>query len=230
MSISMPRLSSVARKNIMALTGLFLCLFLVIHLLGNSLLLLPPETAQASFNKYAKILSSLTVIKLAAYVTYASILIHAWMAWSLARSNRSAAGHSPVAGTIHSPSPWYTRYMGILGVVLLVFIVVHMWDFWYPYKFGGDAVATDAHGNRDLYGIVVRSLSRGWYVALYLVAMVALGLHLFRGLYHGFRSLGLHHPFYAALTKRLSQAFAIGISASFAAMCVYLYFYSELPE
>ena len=216
-------MSTIARKNVMAVTGLFLCSFLVVHLLGNVALFLPEGEAQLRFNAYARLLAELPGIGVAAALTYAAIVLHAVLAALLTRDNLRAAGSRPLGGN-PSTSPWYSRSMGILGVVLLVFLVVHLRDFWYPFKFG-DGIGVDANGERDLYSIVAASFASPGYVALYTGAMAALGLHLYRGVYHGLRSLGLYAPAWAGRARRLSQAFALVVAIGFAAMPLFVFFF-----
>lgn len=216
------RMSSIASKNLMAISGLFLCSFLIVHLLGNLALLLPESIARPRFNQYAQFLSELAVIKIAAYVTYFAIALHAVVAALLTLRNRESAGERYAYSDPAASSPWYTRFMGVLGAILLLFIVIHMRDFWYPYKFG-EAVAIDPDGSKDLYGIVSVALARWWYAMFYVVAMMALGFHLQRGLYNGCRSLGLHHPVYSRWVKRASQLFAFTMTIGFTAVTVYMY-------
>ncbi|APZ94932.1 succinate dehydrogenase cytochrome b subunit [Fuerstiella marisgermanici] len=216
-------LSSVARKNLMALTGFFLCIFLVIHLLGNIQLFLPMPDAQLKFNWYAEFLSKLFVIKAAAYVTYFCVIAHSIVAVGLAITNRKSAGDRYVGKDPEASSPWHSRMMGILGAIILLFLIVHMMDFWYPYKFG-NSVGQDPEGNRDLYTVVAVACRRWWYVGFYTVSVCALGFHLHHGVYSGFRSLGLYHPGYARWVKWFSLAFAIVITFGFAAMPIYLFF------
>ncbi len=118
----------------MALTGLFLCLFLVIHLTGNLQLLIQDDGYK--FNSYAKLMTSNPLIKVASYVTYLAILFHAFKGLWLAAKNRGARkrGYRVNAGSANST--WMSRSMGVLGTVILVFIVIHMQQFWYQYKFG----------------------------------------------------------------------------------------------
>src|SRR5690606_31340595 len=132
MSKSKPVLtSSLGRKLIMALTGLFLCTFLIVHLIGN--LQLFKDDAGQAFNAYAYFMTHFTPIKIVSYLLYASIVIHALYALILTTRNRKA---SPVPYPTYAGnqnSPWTSSNKGILGTILLVFIVVHMGDFWWKY-------------------------------------------------------------------------------------------------
>lgn len=132
--------SSIGQKVIMALTGLFLCLFLVIHLTGNFQLLLNDSGYQ--FNAYAKFMTSNPLIKVAGYITYLSILFHAFKGLYLAYKNSQARKRGYRKSSGSATSTWMSRSMGLLGTVILVFIVIHMQQFWYQYKFG-KTVATE---------------------------------------------------------------------------------------
>ena len=135
MSKSKPVLtSSLGKKLIMSLTGLFLCTFLIVHLIGN--LQLFKDDAGYAFNNYAYFMTHFTPIKVVSYLLYASIIIHAVYALVLSTKNKAARpiGYNQYDGKANSA--WNSRNMGILGTVLLVFIVTHMQNFWYQYKFG----------------------------------------------------------------------------------------------
>ena len=218
--------SSIASKLWMAATGLFLCLFLVVHLFGNLQLFLPREQAQAQFNFYSHLLSSNPLIKIAGLLTYASFLAHAVLSLHITHRNRLARTEKYACHRPGESSTWYSRNMGILGALVLVFLVIHMKTFWYTYHWG--EVGVDAAGRRDLYSVVLAAFSREWYVALYVVAMAAMGYHLLHGFESAFRTLGFQPRRFAVLAQRLGAAFAIGISALFAAIPVYVYLLQRL--
>ena len=126
--------SSIGKKLLMSLTGLFLCSFLVIHLIGN--LQLYKNDEGLAFNSYSVFMTSNPLIKTVSYLLYSSILFHAFWGLYLVYQNKKAR---PVAYHVqagNTNSSWASRNMGILGTVVLVFISVHMADFWYEYKFG----------------------------------------------------------------------------------------------
>src|SRR5246127_2690030 len=120
--------SSLGKKLIMALTGLFLCTFLKLPLGGNFLLFKNDDGF--AFNVYANFLTHFPPIEVVAYLLYLSILVHALYALILTIQNRKAR---PVAyATVNqSPASWSSKNMGLLGSVLLLFIVIHMSDFWF---------------------------------------------------------------------------------------------------
>ncbi|MBC7382901.1 MAG: succinate dehydrogenase cytochrome b subunit [Bacteroidia bacterium] len=126
--------STIGQKLIMALTGLFLCSFLVIHMVGN-LQLFKVDNGLA-FNTYSVFMTSNPVIKTISYILYFSILFHAFKGLMLIRKNQKSRPVKYAVQNGAANSHWTSRNMGILGTILLVFIVIHMSNFWYEYKFG----------------------------------------------------------------------------------------------
>ena len=124
--------SSLGKKLIMALTGLFLCTFLIVHLGGN--LLLFSNDDGFGFNVYANFLTHFPPIEVIAYLLYLSILVHAFYALVLTIKNRKAR---PVryAEVSSANAGWSSKNMGLLGSILFLFIVIHMSDFWFNYKY-----------------------------------------------------------------------------------------------
>ncbi len=125
--------SSIGKKLIMALTGLFLCTFLIVHVSGNFQLF--KDDQGLAFNSYTVFMTTNPFIKTISYGLYALILLHAFDGLYLGYINRKARGQKTYK-VVNNQSTWASRNMGILGTILLVYLVVHMGDFWYEYKFG----------------------------------------------------------------------------------------------
>ncbi|TDS56577.1 succinate dehydrogenase cytochrome b subunit [Myroides indicus] len=119
--------SSLAKKYWMALTGLFLCLFLVGHLIGNLQLIFGDAS---KFNEYALFMTTNPAVKVLSYLTYISILFHAIDGIVLTIQNKKARPIGYVKNNAKANSSWSSRNMAILGTLLLVFIVTHMVNFW----------------------------------------------------------------------------------------------------
>jgi succinate dehydrogenase / fumarate reductase cytochrome b subunit len=172
--------NTLIQKYLMALTGLFLCLFLVIHLAGNLPLLLPPAQAQEQFNRYADFLSRLYLIKAIAWLLYISLLLHIIYAVIITIQNRRANSKIKYAyDRRRQVSSWASRHMGWLGTVILLFLVIHLQNFWYASQFG--SLPEDELGKKNLYAVVVTVFQQSWYVGLYLLGFAALGFHLWHG-------------------------------------------------
>jgi succinate dehydrogenase / fumarate reductase cytochrome b subunit len=216
--------NSINRKNLMALTGLFLCLFLVIHLAGNLQLLLPADRAQTQYNFYSELLSHNYLIKFISYVLYLSILAHALDALLLTIRNwRANGGEKYAYDRRGTASTWYSRNMGLLGALIFVFLVIHMKDFWFQYKFG--ALPLDAEGYKDIYTIVVAAYGELWYVGVYIVSLLVLGFHLLHGFASAFESLGLYHPRYLKWAKAFGWIYTVVITGGFILIPIWVYLF-----
>ena len=149
--------SSLAKKYWMALTGLFLCLFLTGHLLGNLQLLSSSEDAALHFNQYALFMTTNPAVKLLSYLTYFSILFHAVDGIVLTIQNRKARPKGYVKNNAAANTIWASRNMAVLGTLILVFIVTHMVNFWAKMHFDKDmplqtvSIDTGAGMKQDFY-------------------------------------------------------------------------------
>ncbi|QYA25034.1 succinate dehydrogenase cytochrome b subunit [Gramella sp. MT6] len=228
--------SSLAKKYWMAFTGLFLCLFLVGHLFGNLQLLIPiSEGARDQFNEYALFMTTNPAVKVLSYLTYISILFHAIDGLLLTIHNRKARPQGYVSFKPSTNTMWSSRNMGILGTVILAFIVIHMTMFWGEMKFGGldETIYTTANGEevKDLYTLTIKTFQDAqygliWAIA-YAVAMLAIGFHLSHGFASGFQSLGVNHPKYNGFIKKVGLAFAVLVPLAFAVIPFYIHFVLE---
>ena len=136
MSKSVILKSSIAKKYWMAFTGLFLCLFLVGHLLGNLQLFYAGEEGRRAFNEYAYFMQHNLLIKVMSYVTYLSILFHAIDGLLLAFQNKKARPIQYAMNKASANSSSASRQMALLGSIILIFIATHMVNFWGKMLFG----------------------------------------------------------------------------------------------
>tara|TARA_B100000929_G_scaffold282913_1_gene263397 strand:+ start:172 stop:888 length:717 start_codon:yes stop_codon:yes gene_type:complete len=228
--------SSLAKKYWMAFTGLFLCLFLVGHLLGNLQLLLPvSEAAKDQFNEYALFMTTNPAVKVLSYLTYLSIIFHAIDGVLLTIHNRKARPQGYVSFKPSTNTMWSSRNMGILGTIILAFIVIHMTMFWGEMKFGGldDTVYTTENGAevKDLYTLTIKTFQDAQYGLIWAIAyglaMLAIGFHLSHGFASGFQSLGVNHPKYNGFIRKFGYAFAVLVPLAFAVIPFYIHFVLE---
>ena len=213
--------SSLAKKYWMALTGLFLCTFLIAHLAGNLVLFNLSQEGMIAFNEYAEFMTTFPPIKIVSYVLYASIIFHAVDGLYLAYQNKKAR---PVKYAYSKPganSTWYSRQMAVLGTLLLIFLVIHMRSFWYEMHFG--EIGRDINDRKDLWTVTVTAFDQLWYVLFYVFSMAALGFHLLHGFRSGFQSLGLNHPRYNKAINAFSYVFGVFIPLLFAAIPLWIY-------
>jgi len=215
--------STLGRKIIMSLTGLFLITFLIIHTSGNFQLL--KGDGGDAFNMYTKFMTTNPLIKTVSYLLYTTFIVHILWSIILTVQNRKARPEQ-YAYKNASGSTWASRNMGLLGTIIFVFLVLHLRGFWYELKFGDVPTTTiDGEQYKDLYSVVVAAFNE-WYIsAIYVVAMVFLGFHLRHGFWSAFQTLGLDHKKYTPIIKGLGLVIAIAIPLSFAIQPIYIYFF-----
>jgi len=211
--------SSLGKKYLMAITGLFLCSFLVIHFLGNIALFTDP----VQFNEYTRFMSSNPIIRVMEIVLVTGFLTHIVDAIILTRANKKA---QPVKYAMNkNKSSWYSRNMGLTGSVILAFLILHLQSFWYEYKFGEVLMTVDSNGDsiKDMFTIVKTAFSEWWYSAIYVLAMILLGSHLNHGFQSAFQSVGLRHKKYTSAIKMLGTGFSISITVGFISFPIYFF-------
>lgn len=217
--------SSIGRKLIMSLTGLFLILFLVIHLLGN-LQLLQNDGGDA-FNAYAYMMTHNPLIKIVAYGNYFFILLHAVMGLLIWSSNKAAKG-GKYAVSSNASVTWASKNMALLGTLILAFIFIHMGDFWFKMKFTDQIAMVSVsgldHTVKDLYAQVAHTFANPWMVAAYCVGLLTLSFHLWHGFQSAFQTLGINHPKYTPIIHGLGKAYAILVPLGFAVIPLYYFF------
>jgi len=174
--------TSVGKKVIMSLTGLFLISFLVVHLSGN-LLLLKNDNGLA-FNAYAEFMSHNGIIRTLEIGLLLGFLAHIYYAFILTRGNQNARPINYAHNRASENSTWFSRNMGITGSILLIFIILHLYQFFAQTRFG-------FIGHSQLYSTVREAFMNPIYALLYIAAMVLMGFHLVHGAHSVFQSLGL---------------------------------------
>lgn len=207
--------SSIGRKAVMGLTGLFLVTFLIVHVSINSLLFI--GDSGVTFNAAANFMAHNPVIRVVEVGLFAGLIIHTVQALLLTLANRKARpqGYAVVNGAANSS--WYSRSMGLLGTLLLLFLVMHLYHFWWPTKV---AVFTDhEHNTFDEIKAVFTDGTMGIIsVLLYVIGCISLAYHLLHGFQSGFQTLGLNHKKYTPLIKKTGIGFSIIVSLLFALM------------
>lgn len=217
--------SSLAKKYLMALTGLFLCTFLVGHLAGNLQLFIQGAEGQQAFNEYAEFMTTFPLVKLLSYLTYACVLFHIVDGIVLTIRNRKSRPVGYVKEKGSANASWASRNMGVLGTIIAVFLVSHMQTFWYKMHFGEMPMHD---GLKDLHTVVLAFFSpeNSWGIVAvlgYVLAQMALAFHLVHGFQSGFQSLGLRHPKYTPAIEKTGYLFGIGVPLLFAIIPVFLY-------
>jgi succinate dehydrogenase / fumarate reductase cytochrome b subunit len=209
----------------MSLTGLFLIIFLLIHLIGN--LQLMADDGGKSFNIYAYFMTSNPLIKFTSYGLYFFILLHTVVGIGLWLKNRKAKGMKN-AMTSSANSSWTSRNMAVLGTLILAFILIHMGDFWLKMKLDQVAYATyDGQSYKDLYNLVLMKFEQPVFVIGYVIGMAVLAFHLWHGFQSAFQTLGINHQKYTPIIKGVGKAYSILIPVGFAIIPIYLYLFMK---
>lgn len=213
------------RKVIIAATGLFLCVFLIVHLSANCILLLPSDLARDAYNSYSTTLRESPFIKVIAYLLYLSIILHALYALLITLKNRKAKPQKYLVNHALENSTWTSQNMGLLGTVILLFIIVHLANFWARIKLGmGEEVRLDTMGNKDVYEVTYALFQNIYFVIFYTLISIPLGLHLHHGLKSAFKTLGFYHKKGLAVVAKVSLVYAVIMGIGFGIIPLIVYF------
>jgi succinate dehydrogenase / fumarate reductase, cytochrome b subunit len=214
--------SPVGRKYVMALTGLFLISFLVVHAGVNACIW--ANDGGVMFNKAAHFMGSTVVIRIIEVGLFVLIFLHIIQGYSLELSNRSKRKKGYDIPMGNRGSKWYSRSMGLLGTILLLFFILHWYHFWIPSRFTG-VMETEIDGKyvHDLFSLMQLTFSQFWVVIVYVFACFSLCWHLVHGFQSSFRTIGVSNPRYMAMINTTGIAFSVIISLAFAMMPVSMY-------
>lgn len=212
--------SSIGKKLIMGITGLFLISFLVVHCFINSLIIV--NDGGLTFNMGAHFMGTNWIIRAMEVVLFAGLLAHIVQGFRLVFQNRAARPERYAVNNGAANSKWYSRSMGLLGTLLLIFLIVHISKFWVMSRCTG-IPTVDANGNHDLFAVMVETFKNPWLVLLYVLAMVSLAYHLLHGFSSAFQTLGWNHKKYTPLIKGFGFWFSIIIPLIFALMPIVMY-------
>ena len=207
--------SSIGKKQIMALTGFGLVGFTATHLLGNLLILVGPD----AFNLYAYKLTSNPLIYVAEAGLAGMFFLHIALAVLLKLQNMSARPHGYyLKAKTGRGETFASSTMPYTGIILLIFIIIHLLNF----KFGSNYATTlDGVQVRDLYRTVVEYFANPLYVAWYVFAMVALGIHTSHGFQSMFQSWGFNHSKYTPLIQTVSLIYGVSVAEGFSTLAIF---------
>ncbi len=212
--------SSIGKKLIMGITGLFLISFLVVHCFLNSFVFF--DNTGVLFNEGAHFMATNWIIRAMEVVLMLGLLMHIVQGARLTFQNQAARPEKYAYNNGNANSKWYSRSMGLLGTLLLIFLIVHLSQFWTVSRFTG-IPTTDAAGHEDLYAVMKETFSNVWFVVLYVLSMISLAYHLLHGFASAFQTLGWNHKKYTPIIKAIGVWFSIIIPLLFAAMPVWIY-------
>jgi succinate dehydrogenase / fumarate reductase cytochrome b subunit len=221
--------SSVGKKLVMSLTGLFLISFLVIHVGLNACIW--ANDGGEMFNKSAHFMGTTVVVRILEWGLFIGFIIHIIQGYVLEAKNLSRRGQGYAISMGNKGSKWYSRTMGLLGTLLLLFLIMHINHFWISSRFGGmwniePLSEVDYNGKmyHNLYAQMAIVFQNPVVVVLYVLGCISLCYHLMHGFQSAFRTLGVHNNRYLVILKNFGKGFAIVVSIAFAMMPVSFYF------
>ena len=214
-----PYYSSITKKIIMSLMGLFLLTFLLVHLTLNSFLLFDKEL----FNEGAHFMGTNPFIQVFQWVLFAGFAIHIIYGIILQIQNWMSrpTGYKKRAFMEQSP---FSKYMIYTGLLIFIFLAIHLTNFFFV-KMGwvGNGIP-DVAGKEDMGQLVIDLFRNGGYVTVYVVLILLMGFHLDHAFQSAFQTLGLNHKTYWGFIKGLSRVYAIVVTLGFVIIPLFLYF------
>lgn len=210
--------SSIGKKLIMGITGLFLISFLIVHCGINSLIFF--NDGGKAFNAGAEFMASNPFIRAMEIVLFIGLLIHIVQSLILTIDNRKARPIGYAVNNGNANSKWYSRSMGLLGTLILMFLIIHLKHFWVVSRFTDHL---SAEGEETLFHEMKEVFENPLIVVLYVLAMVSLAYHLLHGFASAFQTMGWNHPKYKPYIINTGVAFSIIIPLIFALMPIAMY-------
>jgi succinate dehydrogenase / fumarate reductase cytochrome b subunit len=224
--------SSIGKKYVMGFTGFFLITFLIVHCFINGMIVFSDNGE--TFNHWASFMGTNWVIRVMEIGLFAGLILHIVQGIALWRQNSRAR---PVKYLVNKPasnSKWYSRSMGLLGTLILIFLIVHLYHFWTPSRFGGllgihtlEETTLGTYNNQEVHNLYAEMLivfQNPIIVIIYVLGMVSLAWHLLHGFQSAFQTFGINHRKFTPIIKSIGVVYSIVIPLLFALMPVAIYF------
>ncbi|MEO5646732.1 MAG: succinate dehydrogenase cytochrome b subunit [Chitinophagaceae bacterium] len=212
--------SSIGKKYIMGFTGFFLITFLIVHAAVNSLIFYNDKGE--TFDKVAHFMSHNYIIRFLELGLFAGIILHAIQGIILWRQNMASRPIGYARNKHHTKSKWYSRSMGLLGTLVLLFLIMHLYHFWLGSK---NALYLRNDRPHYLYTEMQHVFSQPILVALYMLGLISLGFHLLHGFQSAFQTFGINHKKYTPLIQGMGIFYTVVIIILFALMPLSVYFH-----
>jgi succinate dehydrogenase / fumarate reductase cytochrome b subunit len=227
--------SSIGKKLLMSLSGLFLITFLVIHLSLNLFLLV--DDGGDLFNAAAHFMATNPMIKIMEPILGLGFLIHIiYGAFLTAQNNRARGNDKYRSGNNTKEVAWASKNMLVLGITVLAFLIVHVGQFWVKMKVTGDPLLSHTHIHvggvetevENAYALVNATFAQLWVVILYVIGSLGLALHLTHGFWSAFQTIGASNGIWRKRLTIAGTVFAwiVGIGFSLIAILQFLFFQS----
>lgn len=216
--------SSIGKKIMMAAAGLFLIVFLLVHLGINSLLIIFQESD--NYNIAAHFMGTNIVIKIFEIVLFGGFLLHIIYGIIVQIMNWISR---PVGYKVNNTAQtsFFSRFMIHTAVIILVFLVIHLSDFYFKAKFFGEVpeVMINGHEYHDLGAMVLTKFKIAGFVIFYIASILFLGFHLIHGFQSAFQTLGINHKTYTPIINTAGVIYTFVICAGYIAIPVVIYFF-----
>jgi len=212
--------SSIGKKLLMSLSGLFLIAFLCVHLGINLLLLFGDGT---SFNLAANFMGSSPIMKVMEPILVIGFLLHLIYASILTFQNQQARPQNYSKINSGGSSKWASRNMFVLGGLVFIFLVVHIINFFWKIKFGSvPSISINGEEMHNTYALVSGLfISYWWYDVIYVIGAILLGLHLHHAFWAAFQTIGLSNTIWRKRLEVVGDIFAILIAVGFSVIPLY---------
>lgn len=202
----------------MGFTGIFLILFLIVHA-GLNACIWAGDNGEM-FTKGAHFMGSNWVPRILEVGLFAGLFLHIIQGLMLEFANRSKRSVGYAVSYGNEGSKWYSRSMGLLGTLILLFLVLHLYHFWLPNRANQGFLLGE---EINLFEKMKLEFSVLWVVIVYVLGCISLGYHLAHGFQSAFRTLGIHNKRYNTLLTSVGYAFSIIITLLFVMMPVSFY-------
>jgi len=211
--------TSIGKKITVGATGLFLITFLIVHCYVNAMVFWPDRGEH--FTAAAKFMGGNVAVRITEIGLFAAFFLHIIQGLMLSAQNmkRRSTGYAVKPG--NKVSRWYSRSMGLLGTLILIFLVIHLANFWAPNRYG--QFMDPNWKDTDLYNKMLSTFTNPWIVLVYVLGCCSLSWHLMHGFYSAFQTFGLTTHKYKKTIKSIGVGFAIIVPLIFAVMPVSMY-------
>ena len=224
--------SSIGKKITMGLTGFFLISFLIVHCAINAMIFF--NDGGQTFNHWGHFMGSNLIIRTAEIGLFVFLLIHIVQGLLLWKQNKNARPVKYIVTKLNENSKWYSRSMGLLGTLILIFLILHLYHFWTPSRFGGIAnvraleeTTLADYNNEQVHNLFKEMLlvfqNNLLVVVVYVLGVTSLCWHLLHGFQSAFQTFGLNHKKYTPLIKSIGVGYSIIICLLFALMPIAIY-------
>lgn len=216
----------------MGLTGLFLISFLIVHCGINAMIFF--NDGGETFNHWGHFMGSNLIIRTMEIGLFVFLLLHVIQGLMLWAQNNAAR---PIKYAVNRPeknSNWYSRSMGLLGTLILMFLILHLYHFWVPSRFGGmgniqplEPTTLTTYAGQEAHNLYkemqVVFKDNLLVVIIYVLGVISLCWHLLHGFQSAFQTFGINHKRYTPIISVIGVVYSVGICLLFASMPVAIY-------